>query len=282
MHTMKQAKVPTPVIAVVGEVIGNYYYSHNRLNTLFLESGAPGEPPEGNCVIKCQQWLKRCNSDPQVEAFSVLGKVLEDYMEVEIEGIGYDQKVWRNGRERVKRIIAKSGLSYHQRGQIIGQNVGIPSRSLKEMLESRDFIAIDSEFQRAIESVESDPPSGITAACSIIESLCKVYIEDEDLKMPAKQNIKNLWKVVSKNLGFDPGELADQDITRILSGLTSVVDGIGALRTHTSSAHGRGRKTYRLEPRHARLAVHAAHTLVLFVLETWEAQKEKGRKQRGK
>jgi len=274
MHSMKKTNIPTPVIAVAGEVIGNYYYSHSRLNTLFLESGAPGEPPEGNCVRKCQQWLKRCNSDPRVDAFSVLGKVLEDYMEIEIEGIGYDQTIRRTGQERVNRILAKYSLSYQQGGQIFGGGTGIPSKSLKEMLESRDFIAVDAEFQRAIDSVESDPATGITAACSIIEALCKVYIEDEDLEMPAKQNIKNLWKVVSKSLGLDPREIADQDITRILSGFTSVIDGIGALRTHTSSAHGRGRNAYRLEPRHARLAINAAHTLVSFVLETWDARKK--------
>jgi hypothetical protein len=280
MNSIKKANIPPPVIAVVGEVIGNYYYSHSRLNTLFLEIGAPGEPPEGNCVRKCQRWLKRCNSDPRVDAFSVLGKVLEDYMEIKIEGIGYDQSIRRTGQERVNRILAKYSLSYKQGGQIFGGSTGIPSKSLKEMLENRDFITVEAEFQRAIDSVESDPATGITAACSIIEALCKVYCEDEDLEMPAKQNIKNLWKVVSKRLGLNPREIADQDITRILSGFTSVVDGIGALRTHTSSVHGRGRKAYRLEPRHARLTINAAHTLVSFVLETWDARKKK-REKRG-
>ena len=55
----------------------------------------------------------------------------------------------------------------------------------------------------------------------------------------------------------------------ILGGLSSIVDGVGALRTHAGSAHGRGKKGYEIQPRHARLAVYAAHTLVLFALETW-------------
>lgn len=46
-------------------------------------------------------------------------------------------------------------------------------------------------------------------------------------------------------------------------------EGIGALRTHASSAHGAGKKQYKLEARHARLAIHAAHTVTLFVLESW-------------
>jgi hypothetical protein len=35
-----------------------------------------------------------------------------------------------------------------------------------------------------------------------------------------------------------------------------------------------GNKTYKVEARHARLAVHAAHTMTVFVLETWEARKK--------
>ncbi|PYV29856.1 MAG: ATP-dependent RNA helicase HrpA, partial [Acidobacteria bacterium] len=63
--------------------------------------------------------------------------------------------------------------------------------------------------------------------------------------------------------------IGDQDIIQILSGFTSTVAGIGALRTHKSSAHGHGRNSYCLEGRHARLAINAAHTLALFILEAW-------------
>jgi len=50
--------------------------------------------------------------------------------------------------------------------------------------------------------------------------------------------------------------------------LLAIVEGIDALRTHASSAHVAGKIAYKLEARHARLAIHAAHTVVLFSLET--------------
>ncbi|MEO9946799.1 abortive infection family protein [Paraglaciecola sp.] len=46
-------------------------------------------------------------------------------------------------------------------------------------------------------------------------------------------------------------------------------------RTHASSAHGEGRKVYNLKPRHARLAINSAHTVALFVLETWDERRKK-------
>lgn len=94
--------------------------------------------------------------------------------------------------------------------------------------------------------------------------------------MPAKQELQSVWNVVRKALGFDPSHIEDRDLQSILSDAISVVHGIGSLRTHASSAHGSGRKSYRLEPRHARLAVHEAHTLTPFILESWE---KKGRQQ---
>jgi len=52
-----------------------------------------------------------------------------------------------------------------------------------------------------------------------------------------------------------------------------LANGIGALRTHGSSAHGSGRVRYHLQPRHARLAVHAAHTIASFIIESWDNKK---------
>jgi hypothetical protein len=177
------------------------------------------------------------------------------------------------GRERIEQILAEHSLSYHAGGKILGSAVGAPSQTLEEILRKRDFGAVEKEFQRALEFVESDPPAAVTAACAIIEALCKVYIQERNLETPSKQTIKPLWAVVQKGLGLDPGSVADQDLQRILSGLSSIVDGVGSFRTHAGSAHGHGPSIYPVEGRHARLAVHAAHSLVTFVLESWEKKK---------
>jgi hypothetical protein len=43
-----------------------------------------------------------------------------------------------------------------------------------------------------------------------------------------------------------------------------------ALRTHAGDAHGREKGFARIDPRIARLAIHAASTVALFLIETWE------------
>jgi hypothetical protein len=204
----------------------------------------------------------------------VLGKVIETYMEEVLDTEDQWDKLKLEDRAQIERALQASQLQYVQGGNVAG-SLGTPSKTLEEFIRQRDLAQINEEFSRALKNVESTPREAVSAASNILESICKVYIADEGLDTPAKQDLKPVWSVVRKHLGFDPSIVEDQDLQQILSGMISVVDGIGALRTHASSAHGAGKKGYKLEPRHARLAVHGAHTLALFILESW--QKKRGR-----
>lgn len=263
--------LPVPVCSIVGDVLGSLIYHHKTLERLFYQAGAVGEVPQGNCVVKCQTWLKRMHTEVPDPA-AVLGKVLEEFMEVDRSFQAEDQAA---GRQKIIEVLGRSGLSYHTGGLILGAATALPTKSLKQVLKDRDLSGVDKEFERALANVEKDPPAAITAACSILESLFKVYIEDNGIEMPSDQSLKPLWKVASKHLGLDPAAIEDDDVKKVLSGLNSVVDGIGSLRTHTGSAHGHGRRAYHLQARHARLAIHASHTLVGFFIETWDERKRK-------
>lgn len=275
--------IPSPLIATVADIL-QQHYTHAQLNKLFLYADAPGEAPEENKLVKCQEWLIRCNKDEGTDALKVLGKLIEEYMEREYTAPDYyspGESEWLKGiydnRELILRTLEKYGLTYHTGGYIRNSDSSAPSKSLEQILRDQDLAAVDEEFDRAIRNIEADPPASLTAACAIIEAFCKAYIDaHEHLELPSKESIKPLWNVVRKDLGFNPEQIEDQDLLRILSGLTSIVDGLGALRTHAGSAHGRGSTKYKLRPRHVRLAVNAAHTLVTFALESW-AEKERNR-----
>ena len=268
-------QIPNAVIAVVSQEIQNYY-SRTTLDMKFEEHGAPGEPPAGNKCIKSSEWLKRANKDETIDALALLGGVLENYMEVDLPN-QWNIEELNKGRLRITETLAKHGLAYQTGGNISGAKIAAPTRTLEVILRKKDLVSVQQEFDRALGSVETDPPASVTAACAILEALCKIYIQDEKLDLPKEQTIKPLWAVVQKHLGFDPASVEDDDMKRILSGLTSIVDGLGAFRTHTGSAHGRGRTPYKLQPRHARLTIHSAHTLTNFILETWDTRKTNSR-----
>jgi hypothetical protein len=212
------------------------------------------------------------NKNVSIQPLDVLGRLIENYMEEPLDPNNSWDEQHLQDREKIKKTLAQCELQYLRGGKVVGA-LGTPSRTLEEFIRERDIAAIDLEFGRALSNVESIPREAVSAASNILESLCKGYIGDEALEKPAKQDLKCVWAVVRKHLGFDPSLIEDQDLQTILTGLISIVEGTGALRTHASSAHGAGRRSYKLEPRHARLAVHAAHTVALFVLESWEKKR---------
>lgn len=261
--------IPAPLIAVLSEVLPEIE-SHASLDSLFMHAGAPGDPPAGSKQVKVQEWLRRVNRDQSLIPFEILGRLIEPLMEADCEGPSGEYR--RERKARVEATLARCEFHYVRGGSIAGA-LGPVSKTLEELIRGRNLNALDEEFARALRNVETNPREAASAACNILESVCKVYIQDEALEMPAKQDLQSVWGVVRRDLGFDPAAVEDRDIKEILSGLLAVANGIGALRTHASSAHGAGRKTYRLQPRHARLSAHAAHTIVVFLLESWSQRK---------
>lgn len=264
--------IPAPVLSVCAEIVANRE-THATLDSLFLYAGAPGDPPPGSKHAKALDWLRITNKDQSIHPLDVLGRLIENYMELPLDPNNSWAEQALQDREKITKILVQCELQYIRGGKVAG-SLGAPSMTLEEFIRERDIAAIEIEFGRAISNIESNPREAVSAASNILESLCKVYIEDEQIEKPAKQDLKSVWSVVRKHLGFDPSLIEDQDLKTILTGLMSIVEGIGALRTHASSAHGSGRKSYKLEPRHARLAIHSAHTIVLFVLESWEKRKK--------
>lgn len=268
--------IPSPVLAIVAD-IASQRETHASMDSLFMYAGAPGDPPEGSKAVKAQEWLRRVNTDQSVQPLQVLGRLIENYMEeLPPEGSPFDDApppTQTPDQEKLTKILARYELQYARGGSIVGA-LGTPSRTLEEFVREKDIAALEHEFNRALTNVDENPREAVSAASNILETLCKVYIEEQGLEMPAKQDLKPVWTVVRKDLGFDPGRVEDQDLQTILTGLLALVDGIGALRTHASSAHGAGKKPYKLEPRHSRLAIHSAHTVALFVLESWERKKK--------
>ncbi len=252
--------IPNSVIGSVSSVIAQHYYSHSKLNMLFMESGAPGDVPVGNCEQKCSTWLKRCNDNSSVDGLSVLGEVIQRYM---------DNEGTKEGQERIKNSLAKNQLGYQLNGVIILAGSNATSKTLIDYFKSGDFASIEKEFERALIHINTDPHASITASCSVIEALCKTYIESFELEMPRKQSVVPLWKAVKQHLALNTDYVLAGDENKIIQGLSSVVDGVGAFRTHIGSAHGRGKKPPNIKVSEARLAVNASHTLVTFIMEQW-------------
>jgi hypothetical protein len=200
----------------------------------------------------------------------------DDYLDRE----GVQEKVIAH----LNRFLARDGRQIVLHGDrphltLIGRS-GAVVGSISAKAATLDFDTVQRDMKRALDSAENDPEDAVTAACSVIESVCRSILVELKLPLPPKKDIDGLVRAVQEPLGLSPGrsdlpaEIA-ADVRQVLSGLTTTAKGIGALRTHGGDAHGRERGFKRIDGRIARLAIHGASTLALFLIETWELRQRK-------
>lgn len=148
---------------------------------------------------------------------------------------------------------------------------------LRRKAETLDLDSVNRNMDKALAKADDDPDGALTAACSALESVCKCLLEELGQPLPNKQDVTNLVQAVQRVLNLAPERKdINEDVRRILGGLTTVAGGIGSLRTHGGDAHGRGRAAIQVDARIARLAIHAASTLSVFLIETWERNQKNG------
>lgn len=145
---------------------------------------------------------------------------------------------------------------------------------LSAMAAGIDFDTASRDLDRALRAAAEDPEIAVTAACAVVESVCRSILVELKIDFPAKQDVSSLYRAVRDPLGLDPmkegltPEIVN-DVKAVLSGLVTAVQGIGSLRTHVGGAHGKEKGFRRIDARIAKLAIHSASAIALFIIETW-------------
>lgn len=181
--------------------------------------------------------------------------------------------------DHLNRVLRYDGFELQQQGHSIRLVVAGHATPVIEQLsgiaETISFDTVRRDLDRALASIEDDPEDSITAACSAVESVCRSILFELEESLPAKKDVQGLFNAVKQPLGLaadrsDVDSLIADDVRRTLGGLATVIQGVGALRTHAGDAHGRERGYARVDARIARLAINAASTVALFLIETWQ------------
>ncbi|MGR3565051.1 MAG: abortive infection family protein [Heliomarina sp.] len=129
------------------------------------------------------------------------------------------------------------------------------------------------EDLRRLERIgDSEPGEAIALAKEIVESCCKLILDDRKVSYPDKAEIPELLKLLRKEIKIMPDGINENakganEIRGILTSLGNIAHSLAPLRNAYGKGHGRGRDFKGLQPRHARLAIGAASTFVDFVLD---------------
>lgn len=135
--------------------------------------------------------------------------------------------------------------------------------------------AISEYWEKALDRRLVDPEGAITAARTLIETVCKHILDESGEEYDFKEDLPKLYSRTSKKLNLAPSQHTEDLFRRILGGCHSVIEGLGAIRNQIGDAHGKGKVRMKPAPRHAELAVNLAGAMATFLLATWELRKSK-------
>lgn len=153
-----------------------------------------------------------------------------------------------------------------------GKNVSPADIHITDGLKSYDEDGVSEAWAKALGRRLSDPEGAITAARSLIETVCKHILDDRRIPYDRNTDMSELYKLVSKELNLAPEQHTEQIFKQILGGCSAIVNGLGTLRNRLGDAHGNGRKPAKPSDRHALLAVNLAGSMSVFLIQTWQTQ----------
>ena len=274
---MSTRLIPLEIIAFLSKELPQFN-SRTELDILFLSAGIASDSiPNENREKKVQRKLSNINdscSEPIQKLEILLNEATKPVTGNDVS-FGYPktrEEKKKTFKENIETELNKHGFAYINGKILPSKSLSPASITLSDLIKNRNVKSINREFDRALENLNTNPLEAISSACNILESILKAYISEKNLALPNKQTLKELWKAVQEDFKFGSSKLGQDDLQKINSGITSIIDGIASIRTHESSAHGGGPESYIPEVRQARLVVNAAHSLAVYILETWEAQ----------
>ena len=155
VHIMTNTRLPIAVCAAVAEVLDG---SHQTLDALFEEAGAPGPPPALAHHSKWKTWLRRAGDDANVDSLAVLGRLIEEFMdlppspapetsdfEIEHDPVAeYNQK-----RTRLNAVLEEYGFRYFRGGRVIP--IGEVQPEPTPVTRTPDTVASPSDIEELLQ-----------------------------------------------------------------------------------------------------------------------------------
>jgi Abortive infection C-terminus len=177
----------------------------------------------------------------------------------------------------VIRSLRRDGIPIDDAGHLTGP-LPPPGLELADLDRVSDPGVLDEYLERMRTNIDRDTPAVIGAAKDLVESTCKLILDDRGIPYAAAAPLLDLYRAVALELRLSRDSVpanakGSQAAQRALQGLVTTVQNLAELRNAIGVGHGRPQRVPALE-RHARLAMGASSTVADFLLSTWYARRD--------
>jgi hypothetical protein len=148
---------------------------------------------------------------------------------------------------------------------------------LPEYQRLRDPRVFEDHLRRIEAGLAADPAVAIASSKEMVESACKIILDDYGVAYSGKDDLLDLYKKAAAALKLNAESVPDnvkgsQAAQGALRALVTTVQRLAELRNELGLGHGRNRASEALT-RHAKLAFNTAAAVAEFLLDTWHARR---------
>lgn len=170
-----------------------------------------------------------------------------------------------------------SGRPIHGGRRTKGARQPTTALKLPEYTRLRDPAVFHEHLRRIDAGLVNDPAAAIASSKELVESVCKVVLDDYGIAYASKDDLLDLYKAAAKALKLNaesvPGSAkGSQAAQGALRSLTTTLQRLAELRNELGLGHGRNQSSKALT-RHARLAFNSASAVAEFMLDTWHQRR---------
>ncbi len=168
-----------------------------------------------------------------------------------------------------KRI---SGYPTYQVKEAIATGAQPADELISQTLSSFDESGVHHAWSKALERRISDPEGAITAAKTLLETICKHILDEAGQDYGDNDDLPKLYNAAATSLQLAPTQHTEQVFKSILGNCQSIVGNLAGLRNKLGDSHGQGKRHVKPAARHAELAVNLAGSVAMFLVATWNVR----------
>ncbi|MDR3188767.1 MAG: abortive infection family protein [Prevotellaceae bacterium] len=183
----------------------------------------------------------------------------------------YNKNLANDGFEIVQTNQISSYPVYEGRAKSIEANqLAAKKVEIKKFLDTE---YVNNKIKLMQDAVNKDTDLAIGTAKEFLETTCQSILKQKGVVIDKNWSLSRIVKETSNILDFTPkniddAEKAKKSIIQILSGISSIVQGVAELRNSYGTGHGKDADFKGLEPKYANLLVSVVSDIVLLYLST--------------
>ncbi len=145
------------------------------------------------------------------------------------------------------------------------------AKLVDQRLAHSRYDAIYSDWEKATSRLDSDRDGAVTAARSMLETMCKTVLTELDVPHEDSWDLPKLYHTVASNLGIAPTQHTDSLFKSVFGASQTIVTRVGEMRNKLGDAHGKANLSRPVPRYHAELAVNLSGSICCFLVSCLES-----------